>query len=175
MQGRNPYSPYLPANNPSIFAKQKDDNLSKYLGMGGTVVGGIAGAYAGGNPASAMKGAQFGGAIGNSLGSLAESDNQAEHPQQSKYGQDTGDRGFLSGKGGAPTGNEQSVAKGMLAAQPAVGAVATKAGPWGALIMKGYSDVAKDLSEGGIGQHARRIAAASLIGPAVNFWDGWKK
>lgn len=71
MQGRNPYSPYLPANNPSIFAKQKDDNLSKYLGMGGTVVGGVIGGIYGG-PAGASAGASIGGMAGKGVGSIID-------------------------------------------------------------------------------------------------------
>lgn len=96
MQGRNPYSPYLPANNPSIFARQKDDNLSKYLGMGGTVVGGIAGGVmgAGGGPLGialgAMKGASLGGAAGSGLEAVVSDDGNKAQGSHSIMGAGTG-------------------------------------------------------------------------------------
>lgn len=65
----NPYSPYLPANTPSPFrTEKKATNMSKALGLGGTIVGGLIGAYAG-DPMTGMK---VGGMAGSGLGSLID-------------------------------------------------------------------------------------------------------
>jgi hypothetical protein len=79
---------------------------------------------------------------------------------------------MYDGGDGGPVG--KSIGEGMSKAQPVVSAVGSSFGPWGMLAAKGFGDVAGDLQEGGVGQHARRIAAASLIGPLVDVWDGWK-
>jgi hypothetical protein len=81
---------------------------------------------------------------------------------------------FGSMYGGNSGESSSEIGAGMSKLQPAVSAVGTKMGPWGMLAAKGFGDVAGDLQEGGVGQHARRIAAASLIGPLVDVWDGWK-
>ena len=71
MPGQNPYSQYLPANNPSMFeGRQKSGNdktLSTVLGIGGGALGLILGGF---NPAAAMKGYS----IGKGIGSMVESD-----------------------------------------------------------------------------------------------------
>ena len=66
---RNPYSAYLPANNPSFeIEKKKGTSAQKVLGMGGSAVGGIIGAFYG-NPAM---GAKIGGSIGGKIGKIGD-------------------------------------------------------------------------------------------------------
>jgi hypothetical protein len=60
MPGQNPYSPYLPANNPSLFAEA--DNESGLSNLTGLVGAGL-GLFTGG-PAGALKGYQMGSAVG---------------------------------------------------------------------------------------------------------------
>ena len=63
MPGQNPYSPYLPANNPSLFAKgDGNSNLSMITGLAGAGLG----LFLGG-PAGAMKGFNIGSGIGGMI------------------------------------------------------------------------------------------------------------
>ena len=130
MFGNNPYSPYLKANNPSMFpSAKKPDGMSSMLGFGGK-----------------------------------------------KPGANKVEQGFGVGAQAASPYAGKMLAGGVQAA----GGKMSSAGPWGALAAKGLTDFGTDMQEGGIEQHGRRIAAASLLGlvgagPAVDFWDGWKK
>tara|TARA_R100000655_G_C2958958_1_gene188555 strand:- start:68 stop:403 length:336 start_codon:yes stop_codon:yes gene_type:complete len=65
MPGRNPYSSYLPANSPSLFAEtpQEESNLDKILGIGGAGLGLLLG-----GPAGMKTGMAIGSGVGGLLG-----------------------------------------------------------------------------------------------------------
>jgi len=86
MPGQNPYSPYLPANNESLFTTKQQDsgsNLSTILGLGGGALGLMLGG---------LGGAKAGMTLGSGIGQLVGGDTGKQKMQ--------GFQSTMSGLGG---------------------------------------------------------------------------
>ena len=92
MPGQNPYSPYLPANNPSIFPESKEEkkksSLSTILGIGGAGLG----LLLGGGPAGMKKGMALGSGIGSLFDNSGSPHSQMSSLQQVAGAMQSGER-----------------------------------------------------------------------------------
>lgn len=91
MPGQNPYSPYLPANNPSIFPESKEEkkksNLGAILGIGGAGLGLLFG-----GPAGMKTGMAVGSGIGGLFDNSGSPQSQMSSLQQVAGAMQSGER-----------------------------------------------------------------------------------
>jgi len=91
MPGQNPYSPYLPANNPSIFPESKEEkkksNLGAILGIGGAGLGLLFG-----GPAGMKTGMAVGSGVGGLFDNSGSPQSQMSSLQQVAGAMQSGER-----------------------------------------------------------------------------------